>query len=92
MNSEVTPERLFMLSKTSVSVQGSHLLVKLRFPLNSLETFVIHKMHSLPVARELHAGAKGYMSIQPKGIVTVQITHIAVRCIRREQAWTPKAR
>ena len=54
-----------MLSKTSVSVQG-HLLVKLRFPLNSLETFVIYKMHSLPVARELHAGANGYMSIQPK--------------------------
>ena len=37
--SEVTPERLFMLSKTSVSVQGGHLLVKLKFPLNSLKIF-----------------------------------------------------
>ena len=66
-NSEVTPERLFMLSKTSVSVQG-HLLVKLRFSLNSLETFAIYKMHSLPVAPELHAGANGYTGIQPKGV------------------------
>ena len=66
--SEVTPERLFMLSKTSVSVQGGHLLVKLKFPLNSLENFLIYKMHSLPVSRELHAGASGYMGIKPKGV------------------------
>ena len=66
--SEVTPERLFMLSKTSVSVQGGHLLVKLKFPLNSLENFLRYRMHSLPIPRELHAGASGYMAIQPKGV------------------------
>ena len=44
--------------------------------------------------REREGSRKGNMEYYNKLFysVTVQIAHIAIRCIRREHAWTPKAR